>query len=267
MTGQRFGRLVVENRSERTDSTRSTFWKCRCDCGGTKIARGTSLRAGTVNSCGCLLNDYRAHGSTKINIIGRRFGRLIVIEETDERTKCGEIKYRCKCDCGNEKIIAGTALRYGKSQSCGCILSESSAKRARSHGKSKTRLYKIWAGMKDRCTNPQRREYKDYGGRGITICGEWDDFQAFYIWSIENGYADNLSIDRIDNDGPYSPTNCRWATRKVQGNNTRSTVHITVDGETKNIGDWAAAVGVARSTISRHMKIGDAEDYIAGRLK
>lgn len=267
MTGQRFGRLVVEKMSDRKDTTRSTYWECRCDCGGTKTVRGTSLRAGRINSCGCLWGEYRDKGSTKIDIIGQRFGRLMVISEAEERTKCGEVKYLCQCDCGNTKIIAGTSLRYGKSKSCGCLLSESTAKRSRSHGKSKTRLFKIWAGMRDRCTNPNRREYKDYGGRGITVCKEWEDFQAFYDWSMANGYAENLTIDRVENDGPYSPDNCRWTTRKTQSNNTRQTVHITIDGETKNMEQWAATIGVARSTISRHVKSGDVEEYISSRLK
>lgn len=230
--------------------------------------RGTSLRAGRVNSCGCMMEERYKSGSTKIDIIGQRFGRLTVIEETSERTKCGEVKYLCLCDCGNTKVKAGTALRYGNTRSCGCLLAESSSKRARTHGQSKTRLFRIWAGMKDRCTNPNRHEYKGYMGRGITVCEEWmNDFSAFRDWSMENGYSDTLTLDRIDNDGPYSPENCRWTTRKAQGNNTRLTVHITVDGVTKNIGDWAATIGVARSTMSRHVKNGDAVEYISKRLK
>lgn len=268
MIGQRFGRLVVEKMSDKKGATRAVYWDCRCDCGGTKTARGTSLRAGTVNSCGCLMEERYKKGPTKIDIIGQRFGRLMVVEETADRTKCGEVKYLCLCDCGNTKIVAGTSLRYGKTKSCGCLSAESTSERARTHGKSKTRIYKIWAGLRDRCSNPNRHEFADYMGRGITVCKEWeDDFQAFYDWSMANGYSEKLTIDRIDNDGPYSPDNCRWTTRKAQSDNTRLTVHITVDGETKNITDWANTIGVARSTISRHVKSGDAEDYISSRLR
>ena len=122
--------------------------------------------------------------------------------------------------------------------------------------------------MHDRCYNPNRREYEGYGGRGIQVCDAWkDDFQAFYDWSMENGYSDDLSIDRQDNEGNYEPSNCRWTTRKVQSDNTRLTVHITVNGETKNITEWAEAIGVARSTISRHNKLGDVVEYISARLK
>lgn len=268
MKGQRFGRLVVVKKSDKTGATRAVYWDCQCDCGNTKTARGTSLRAGKVNSCGCLLEDRYKSGSTKINIIGQRFGRLMVVEESPERTKCGEVKYLCQCDCGNTKVVAGTALRYGKTRSCGCLLSESTSERASTHGRSKTRLYRIWAGMRDRCYNPSRKEYKDYGGRGITVCDEWnEDFEAFHDWSIKNGYSEDLTIDRIENNGPYSPDNCRWATRKTQSDNTRQVVHIAVGGVSKNIEGWAAAIGVSRSTISRHLKIGDAEEYISKRLK
>lgn len=268
LTGQRFGRLVVEKLSDKKGATRAMYWDCLCDCGGTKTARGTSLRAGKVNSCGCLLQDRYKNGVTKIDIVGKRFGRLVVAEETSERTSNGAVKYLCRCDCGNTKVVTGTSLRYGKTKSCGCLAAESTSERARTHGLSKTRLYKIWAGMRDRCYNPSRREYKGYGDRGITVCDDWnEDYMTFHDWSMANGYSDTLTLDRIDNDGPYSPDNCKWTTRKAQSDNTRLTVHITVDGVTKNIGDWAATVGVARSTISRHVKAGDAEEYIAARLK
>lgn len=268
LTGQRFGRLVVEKMSDKRGATRAVYWECRCDCGGTKTARGTSLSAGKVNSCGCLHKEYIQKGSTKINIVGQRFGRLTVVSETEDRSTNGELKYLCKCDCGDTKVIVGTSLRGGKTRSCGCLSAEAISKRAKTHGKSKTRLFNIWVGMHDRCYNPNRKEYDDYGGRGIQVCDEWkDNFQAFYDWSMENGYSDNLSIDRQDNDGNYEPSNCRWTTRKVQSDNTRLTVHITVNGETKNIGEWAETVGVARSTISRHYKLGDVVEYISARLK
>lgn len=268
LTGQRFGRLVVEKLSEKRDSTRALYWDCKCDCGGTKAVRGTTLTAGKARSCGCLSEEYRKKGSTKVNIVGQRFERLVVISETDERTKCGEVKYLCKCDCGNTKVIIGTSLRNGNTRSCGCLISEGTSERAKTHGMSKTRIYKIWAGMHDRCYNPNRKEYESYGGRGIQVCDEWkDNFQAFYDWSMENGYSDDLSIDRENNEGNYEPSNCRWTTRKVQSDNTRQTVHITVNGDTKNIGEWAETIGVARSTISRHYKLGDVVDYISARLK
>lgn len=202
-----------------------------------------------------------------IDLTGQRFERLVVIERSGIGNS-GSVVWRCLCDCGKETHVLGTSLRMGNTRSCGCLIAESTSARARTHGLSKTRLYKIWDGMRGRCTNPNRREYKDYGGRGITVCTEWDkEFMAFHDWSMENGYSDNLTLDRIENDGPYSPENCRWATRKTQSDNTRLTVHITVNGETRNIEEWAATIGVARSTMSRHVKNGDAEEYISKRLK
>ena len=131
---------------------------------------------------------------------------------------------------------------------------------------AKTRLYRIWHGMIDRCFNPNKREYMYYGGRGITVCSEWMEFEPFYKWAIANGYTDILTLDRMETNGNYEPSNCRWATRKEQSDNLRTTKHITVDGTTKNIGEWARVLNVGRSTISRHLKIGDIEEYIRNLL-
>ena len=222
MTGQRFGRLVVEKKSDRTDKSRAVYWECRCDCGGTKTARGTSLRAGRVNSCGCLLQEVYQTGSTKIDIIGQRFGRMVVESETTDRTKCGEVKYLCRCDCGNTKIVAGTSLRYGSTKSCGCLLSESTKARTFKHGLTNHPLYKIWSGIIQRCHKETDTAYKYYGARGITVCDEWrNDAEAFIKWSLENGWREGLEIDRIDNYKGYSPDNCRYVTHKENMNNQR----------------------------------------------
>ena len=192
-----------------------------CDCGGKKTTRGSSLRAGKVKSCGCLQKQYSESHTTMKDMVGQKFGRLFVIKAVAERTKCGEVKYLCKCDCGNEKIIVGTSIRNGSTKSCGCILSEETAKRAKTHGQSKTRLYRIWHGMLDRCNNHNRHEYMYYGGRGITVCDEWMEFEPFYKWAMSHGYAYDLTIDRINNDGNYEPNNCRWVTMKEQAKNKR----------------------------------------------
>lgn len=160
----------------------------------------------------------------KVNAIGQRFGRLTVIEETTER-KAGSICWICKCDCGNiTNPISYTALKRGHTKSCGCWSKEKHKEVFTKHGLFGSRLYKIWCGIKERCSNPNRKEYKNYGGRGISVCEEWqNDFKTFYAWALANGYSDNLSIDRINNDGNYEPSNCRWATRKEQQNNRRNT--------------------------------------------
>ncbi len=154
-----------------------------------------------------------------IDMTGEKYGRLTVIEYI------GKQKYRkslwlCKCECGNYTNVVRSNLISGKIQSCGCIKREKTGSLNKIHGMRHTRLYRIWLNMKTRCTNPNYKEFDRYMGRGIKICKEWaDDFMSFYKWAMSNGYADDLSIDRIDNDGDYEPLNCKWSTAKEQSQN------------------------------------------------
>lgn len=169
----------------------------------------------------------------KTDLTGQRFGRLTVIERVPNTSKYKCVKLRCLCDCGNERIVDRDSLVRGLTRSCGCLRRESmrinhhvqqcgDENTHYRHGKTYTRLYRIWRGMKQRCLNPNYHSFPEYGGRGITICDEWiDDFPQFYEWSIANGYRDDLTIDRMDNDKGYCPTNCRWATRSEQNSNQR----------------------------------------------
>lgn len=155
------------------------------------------------------------------DITGQRFGRLTVIGR-EGTNKHRASTWRCLCDCGSEIVVVGSNLRTGWSQSCGCIRKD----RLTTHGKRKSRLWAVWMGMRRRCNKPYDPAYHNYGGRGITVCDEWNDFQAFHDWAIANGYDENApkgqcTIDRIDNDKGYSPDNCRWVDMKVQSNNKR----------------------------------------------
>lgn len=160
----------------------------------------------------------------RMDIAGQRFGRLIV-DSYAFTNKHGKSMWNCQCDCGKVVVVSGSHLKTGHTLSCGCYSAEASGGRTRTHGMRWTRLYRIWLGMKARCTIPSRKDYKHYGGRGIAICDSWmNDFQSFHDWSLANGYADDLTIDRIDVDGNYCPENCRWVDMKTQANNRRKAV-------------------------------------------
>ena len=145
----------------------------------------------------------------------------------------------CKCElCGSLKTIRANNL--SKTKSCGCAKNKFIGKANRTHGESKTRLYRIWSLMKDRCTNKNAEHYNLYGGRGITVCNEWLHYEPFKQWALKSGYKKHLSIDRINNDKGYAPDNCRWVTKIEQANNKRNNIRITHNEETLTLGEWAA---------------------------
>lgn len=177
------------------------------------------------------------------DLTGERFGRLTVMNRDAENTKHGRARWVCKCDCGNIITTSGNCLLKGHTKSCGCAVRDN--KPLYKHGLSKTRLHYIWRAMKDRCYNPNNTHYSVYGARGIVLCKEWENnFMAFYSWSIENGYKDGLSIDRIDNEKGYYPDNCRWATLIEQANNKRENKIIEFNGETKTLAQWCRELGL-----------------------
>lgn len=148
-------------------------------------------------------------------------------------------------------------ITYQCRSSCGCFHSEQIANRNRKHDSSYSRIYTIWDKMKRRCCNPTDPAYKDYGGRGITVCDEWlNSFVSFREWANENGYSKDLSIDRIDVNGNYCPENCRWADAKTQCNNRRNNHNITFNGETRTIAEWSRVTGIPQDVISYRVKSG-----------
>lgn len=171
------------------------------------------------------------------NIIGEKFNKLTVIDRGPTNSKRGEAMWICQCECGVTVQVSTNDLKSGHNKSCGCLRQ---AFMNRRKGLSRSRIYSIWRGMKRRCCDENNKDYNGYGARGIKVCDEWkNNFMSFYNWAMENGYRDNLTIDRIDNDGDYKPSNCRWVTNTEQCANRRTNRYITYNGETKTISQWA----------------------------
>lgn len=168
----------------------------------------------------------------KQDLTGRKFGKLTVVSEAGHRGK--NVAWLCICDCGKETIATAGHLRSGARVSCGCRRSDTKMK----YDTKNNRMYSIWRGMKERCHNKHHRSYAKYGGRGIKVCDEWLDFAAFQKWALFNGYSDELSIDRIDNDGNYCPANCRWATDIDQANNKSQSKIIEYQGQSMTLAQW-----------------------------
>lgn len=197
-------------------------------------------------------------------MIGKKFGKLTVLEECKEQNKHRQKVYKCQCDCGNIAYVRGYKLRSGYTKSCGCLRHE---KYALKHGKRHTRLYTIWLNMKDRCCNKNTPSYKNYGARCINVCDDWQhDFMNFYNWAMDNNYQEGLTIDRIDNDKGYSPDNCHWTTPKQQCNNKRNNVYLTYNGKTQTMMQWSEELNIPYYTIkTRHRKGWSDNECLFGR--
>ena len=191
------------------------------------------------------------------NLTGQVFGRLTVMDCAGVNAH-GSALWKCKCECGTIKTIDGQHLRKGAIKSCGCLRKDLPATMFRTHGLRNHPLYVVWVDMRRRCDNKTNSRYKDYGGRGITICEEWYDFKKFYDWAIA-GYKKGLSLDRINNDGNYEPSNCRWATRTEQANNKRNNRTICIDGVNKHLLEWCHEYNIEPSTALTRIKRGWSE--------
>lgn len=251
LIGQKFGKLTVLYKSEEKTNRNGIVWGCICECGTLKEIPQQNLMNGT-KSCGCSQKEHIKNLNYK-NLTGLKFNKLTVIK-LKSKNKNGSYIWECKCDCGNTIYVTTSQLKSGQTKSCGCLRKE---KHHKTHGLTKHKLYRIYWGMKGRCYDIKNHRYNLYGGRGIAICDEWlNNFLSFYNWSIQNGYKDGLTIDRIDGNNNYTPSNCRWINKKNQNRNLRTNNNITFKGKTKCIGEWCEITGLSRSTLSYRLKAG-----------
>ncbi len=203
-------------------------------------------------------NHTTKHHGRVPELTGQRFGRLLVLSFSHVNKNQGAV-WNCLCDCGNEHQVITKNLTQGITRSCGCLRKDEFGARQRTHGMTHHPLARTYRGMMERCYNPKYHNYHLYGGRGITVCDRWRESIANFVADMGERPA-GYSLDRINNDGPYSPENCRWATIAEQANNKRGTRYLTYDGRTLTVTQWSEITGISRDTIYKRTKDGwDAE--------
>lgn len=192
---------------------------------------------------------------TPKDITGMKFNFIMPIRCVGSEHK--KRLWECKCDCGNVFVTEATLIISGHTKSCGCWKRYINSQLHRTHGQTGTRLNRIWRGMKSRCNNPHVKDFSYYGGRGIKVCKEWSDsFESFRDWANSNGYAENLTLDRIEVNDNYTPDNCRWVDRLTQSRNKRDNVCLTLYGKTKTLMEWSEILGFDRHTIRHRLDRG-----------
>lgn len=192
------------------------------------------------------------------DLTGQQFGRLTVVQATEKRDKSGCVIWECLCECGNTCEVSVNRLTikgHSRKRSCGCLQLE--MRKTTIHGESGTILYHKWKGMFDRCYNPNAKNYKYYGSRGIAVCEEWlNSYESFRDWALSSGYTEGLSLDRIDPNKNYCPENCRWITMQAQQGNKRSNIVVTMDGITHNLAEWCEILDLPYKTIHARIRRG-----------
>lgn len=232
LTGQKFGKLTAIKYLKKENE--KSKWLCKCDCGKFHEVTPYTLVSGQSKSCGCSIHENKIRN----DLTGKRFGKLTVIGFS--HFKGSHSFWNVKCDCGLEKVIRARQLTSGDTKSCGCI-----GKFSKRYKLDNDRIYRMWNHMLSRCYNKNDSSYYRYGERGIIVCDEWkNSYHTFREWAINNGYSDELSIDRIDNDGNYNPNNCKFSTAKEQMNNTSTNHRIEYKGEIKTVSQWAELYGM-----------------------
>lgn len=247
--GKRFGHLTVIGQAPKTHPCSNRFL-FQCDCGVIFAQVPSNIIRGQKTSCGNCEYSQSHHNSEEKckDLIGKRFGKLVVIDVIHKEYFSYKTMLLCQCDCGNTYEAAFYPLTHGQIKSCGCGRAKAGFRDGRS--KRNPNLYTLWAQMLSRCENPDNKWYYRYGGRGIKVCEEWHDYLKFEEWVESNGgKPKGMSLDRIDNNSDYCPENCKWSTQKEQTRNTNRNVNITYNGKTQCLSDWANELGVTFSTL------------------
>ena len=220
MIGNKFGRLMVLSMVGERVAGRHPKWKCTCDCGNESIKSTVSLRYGREPSCGCAIKDFQRQ---KHDLTGKKFDRLLVLSAEKSSNSKRNIVWKCVCDCGKETAATGSDLRVGHKRSCGCLHLDALIESHTKHGHAKagqlSPTYISWASMHTRCSNQNARNFKHYGGRGISVCERWKSFDNFLSDMGER--PSGKSLDRIDVNRNYDPSNCKWSTHSEQVKNQR----------------------------------------------
>lgn len=259
--GDRYGRWTVIGAAEQTQSAagnRHRVWPCRCDCGVKARVADAWLKTGGSTSCGCSMEMHPPV------VPGAVYGRLTVVAEVERRINRRGLplrQWQCRCECGEDTVVDDHDLKPGHTRSCGCSWREQAESLNRTHGASSEKdpraaEYRSWMAMRARCNNPNVAAYKDYGGRGIRVCAEWDDFEAFYR-DVGPRPDPKHTLDRYpDGNGDYKPGNVRWATRAEQNQNTRANVKVTVGGVELCMTEAARRAGLSLSTVRYRKRTG-----------
>lgn len=249
LVGLKFGKLAVIAKMGKTTNN-SILWECECECSRRIKVVTADLNRGKAKSCGVCVKRATTNG--KVNN-GDVFGRWTIVE-ANYACREGNAYSLCECSCGNKKEVLTSRLVKGTSMSCGCLQKEKIANRSTIHGDYLTRLYRIWSGMRQRCINPNTNSFKNYGGRGIKVCEEWEDYLAFKRWALNNGYSDSLTIERKDVNGNYAPDNVIFVSSFDQHSNRRDNVFITYGDTFYTIAQLSRKVNIPASTLGKWYK-------------
>lgn len=251
-TGQRFGKLTVVRIAP--TKKRHTMWRCQCDCGKETVTSADNLRSGHTMSCGCNWHELKY---PREDLVGRRYGMLVVQSFAGRKKGYGYALWYCQCDCGGRSIAHGDSLKAGTSKSCGCGIRRGLAKANTKHGRAKSPLYRVWAGMCTRCYNKKEKAYRFYGARGVTVCSRWRGRGGFEKFLADMGErpSDQHQIERKRNSRGYEPSNCIWATRAAQTVNKRNTIRVKLNGKTTALKTACRELGLNYYSVRGRMQL------------